>query len=274
MKKALLAGCLSATTLLAVACSAESDDGLTAEDILLKSEEAMEELSSYSMTMTTTQEMSAEGDTQELEVDSEVDMLMEPLTMFQSMSMQFFGMDVSYDSYFSEEHGFFMEDPMGGEWMKLSDGFTEELMSISDMQMSPEEQLKPFKDNLEEVSIETEEDHYVITLKGDGLDMDTMKEQVAGITGEGMDDMLGEAFDSMEVHDLEYELFIDRETFYNTEANIFMDTTVDDGINGFDMKQSVHLLMHSFNELDDLEIPADILENAEEVDENELFGEF
>ncbi|RNA70516.1 DUF6612 family protein [Alteribacter keqinensis] len=274
MKKVLLASCLSGVIILTAACSAESDDGLTAEEILLKSEEAMEELTSYSMSMKSTQEMSADGDTQEMDMESEIDVLMEPLTMFQTTTMDMMGISMNYDTYFSEEHGFFMEDPNAGGWFKLPDSFMEEMMALSDVQMSPEEQLQPFKDNIEELTVETEEDHYIVTLKGDGLDTDALKEQISSITGDGMSEMYGDALDSMDVHELEYELFIDRETFYNTEANIYMDTTVDDGMFELDLKQNIHILFTNFNGIDDLEVPGEVIENAEEVSEEDLFGGF
>ncbi|PYZ97046.1 hypothetical protein CR205_00090 [Alteribacter lacisalsi] len=274
MKKAVLASCVTGAVLFTAACGAESDDGLTVEEILTQSEEAMEELSSYSMDMEMLQEMSMDDDTMDINMTSEAQVLMDPLVLYQHASMDMMGMPFSYDSYFSEEHGFFMEDPMSGEWLKLPDEFTDEMMAMADIQTSPEDQFDIFRENLEEVDVETdeEEDRYIVTIKGDGVDNEAMKEQLMGFMDGDMGQLMGDALDSMEIHSYEYEIFIDRDTFYTTEANVFMDMTMDDGVNETAMKQTTHMLFGGFNEYDDLEVPANVIENAEEISESDMMG--
>ncbi|TMW71869.1 DUF6612 family protein [Alteribacter natronophilus] len=273
-KKAMLTGCVTGALLFTAACNAESDDGLTAEEILANSEEAMEELTSYAMDMETVQEMSFGEDSMELNMTAEAQVRMDPLVLYQNASMDMMGMPLSYDSYFSEEHGFLMEDPMSGGWIKLPESFTDEMLAMADVQTSPDEQLEIFRDNLEEVTVEDEEEFYIVTLKGDGVDNEAMKEQLLGLMDGDMGQMMGDAVDSMDIHEFEYEITIDRETFYTTEANIYTDMTVDDGVNNTNMKQTVHMILGEFNEHDDLEVPADVIENAEEIDESEFMGEF
>lgn len=268
---------------LMVACNDE-EVSQDVESVLNDSIDAMEELSSYSMKVDSTQSMVVEEESMDIESSIEMDLLLEPLTLFQKTSFDLgdmgMGMDMSleYDSYFSEEEGFFMQDPFANEWAKFSntvmDEMMEEALALSDAQLSPEEQLKPFKEYISDLSIIEEEDHYVISLKGEGADMSAFAEQISTMAGEGMDELFEDIWNDMEIHALEYEIFIDKETYYQTEANVYMEMTMNIEEESMTLEQTSHMVLSQFNELDDLQIPEEVLENAEEISDEGFLGEF
>ncbi len=256
-----------------------SEDGMSVEDILNQSISAMEDLDSYSITMDMAQVMNI-GEEEGVDLDSsgEISVTMDPMAMIQksTVNMGELGMgdeeELEYISYFTEEDGFYVEDPMMGNWLKLPDSLMEDMVAMSDAQMSPEKQLEPFKDYISDLSMETTDDTYVITLAGDGIDMNELMDQMGGMGLEGMDPMVSEMMGELDIESLNYEFVIDRETFYQLESTIDMKMSVDFMGESMTTEQTVHMVMTDFNSIEAIEIPQEVLENAEEMSEEDMMG--
>ncbi|MBU9721750.1 MULTISPECIES: DUF6612 family protein [Bacillaceae] len=270
-----------AFSLFLIACN-DSDvtsDGLTVEDILNESISAMEGLSSYSMNLNSEQSIGDGEEDVTISIASDMDLVLDPLTFFQTinMDMGMMGLDMTYESYFSEEHGFFMEEPFSGQWLKLPAEFSDEFMELSDMQISPQEQLEPFKDYISELTLTTEDDHYVIKLVGEGADFQSLLDQLDGLFGEGLDgidEMLQSSLPEMDIKNIEYEIIIDKETFYQKEASINLELSMEFMGETISVEQQSHILMSKYNELNDFTIPEEVLNNSIEMNDDALFGEF
>ncbi|SES33399.1 DUF6612 family protein [Salipaludibacillus aurantiacus] len=280
MKKVLFTAFSAAALLGLTACGeTTTEDGLNVEDILNKTMSAMEDLNSYSIEMDMNQLMKM-GDEGEMAFDSsgDVELTMEPMTLKQStrIDMGEFGMgeesEMTYLTYFTEDEGFFVEDPMSGTWLKLPEEVMNDMLAMSEAQLNPEDQLKPFKEHISEVSVETTDSSYVITLAGDGIDMEQLMEQMGGMGLEGMDPMLSEMMEDIDIEALAYEIFVDKETFYQTEANIDMTMTMTIMEETMTTQQKSNMIFSDFDKIDPIEIPQDVLDNAEEVSEEEMMG--
>ncbi|SDZ49292.1 hypothetical protein SAMN05421736_114110 [Evansella caseinilytica] len=275
MKKILLPFLAAASLLFMAACSSEnaSGDDLSVEEILNESIKAMENLTSYSTVIETKQNMSgADNENYAIDANIEMDLAIDPLAFSQKTTMDLgeLGDEMSYSAYFSEEQGYFMEDPMSGGWLKFPDELFGDLVNLSDAQLSPEEQLLPFKDYISELSVAAEGDYYIIKLKGDGADMEALADLVSGLAGEGMTESLA----GVTINELEYEIKIDSETYYQKEATIFMDMSMSVMGEEVNIKQDIHLVLSNFNDMDDITIPQDVIDNAVELDDADLFGDF
>ncbi|MCR6111935.1 hypothetical protein HXA35_16430 [Bacillus sp. A301a_S52] len=278
MKKSLLTS-LSAVTLLSLAACGDttSDDGLSVEEILSKSISTMEELDSYTLSMEMAQTLEGENEEGELESmsfdsTSEVSLTLEPMTMeiVTRMDMGDLGLgedtNMEFLSYFTEDDGFYIEDPTLGGWVKMGDDFSDDLMAISEMQTSPEDQLKSFEDNITNLSVETTDTSYIISLDGDDLDMNEFLDQIGDL---GFDDM-GLGMDEltemdMDIENISYKITVDKETFYQTEANIDMTYNMTIMEETISTNQQIHMLLSDFNNIDPIQIPEDVLEEAEEL---------
>ncbi|WP_078579322.1 DUF6612 family protein [Salipaludibacillus agaradhaerens] len=278
MKKSLLTS-LSAVTLLSLAACGDttSDDGLSVEEILSKSISTMEELDSYTLSMEMAQTLEGENEEGELEsmsfdTTSDVSLTLEPMTMeiVTRMDMGELGLgedtNMEFLSYFTEEDGFYIEDPTLGGWVKMGDDFSDDLMAISEMQTSPEDQLKSFEDNITNLSVETTDTSYIISLDGDDLDMNDFLDQIGDL---GFDDMglgmeeLNEM--DMDIENISYKITVDKETFYQTEANIDMTYNMTMMGETISTSQQIHMVLSDFNNIDPIQIPEDVLEEAEEL---------
>ncbi|RKL64990.1 hypothetical protein CR203_23230 [Salipaludibacillus neizhouensis] len=179
---------VSGVMLLALsACGEEttSEGGMSVEEVLNESIGAMESIENYSLEMDMNQMMDM-GEEGEVNIDSssEMSLSMEPMTFVQTTSMDMGdmgleeNMDMKYLSYFSEEEGFFVEDPMTESWTKLPEEFMEDMLAMSDLQMSPEEQLKPFEEYISHLSLEETDSTYIIDLKGEDVDLSKLIDQL------------------------------------------------------------------------------------------------
>ncbi|MDQ0253529.1 hypothetical protein J2S74_000901 [Evansella vedderi] len=271
MKKiiAFLTAC--STAFFLGACSDQVAGDKSLEDILNESITTMEELKSYTMDQEMEQQLGMTGEesvTMNMNMTSEIHQ--DPMLLFQTMSMDMFGETLSYESYFSEEHGFYIEDPMMGQWIKYPDSLVTELMDL-EAQMSPEDQLMTLQQYISDLSLTTDNDSYIINLTGEDVDMQAIFEQLSGLFGDGMGEM-DELLSEMIIDELEYEIVIDKDTMYQTEATVKMAFTMDLMGEAISTTQNMHIKFSNFNELDFIEIPEDVINNAVEMSEEDLFG--
>ena len=80
-----------------------------------------------------------------------------------------------------------------------------------------------------------------------------------------------EVMENMEVKSLEYEIFIDKKTFYTNAFNMKMDMTMEVEGEEMHIDQKVKADISKINEIDTIKIPQEILDNA--VDINESMGQ-
>lgn len=264
---------------LAVGCSdgdVTTEEGLTIEEIISKSIEAMESLSSYSVEMETEQTMGiTDEESFEMSTQLKMDILLDPITFYQqtTMDMGIMGGIITYDSYYSEEQGLFIEDPYVEGWAKFPDELFNDFLNLSNEQINPEDQLKLLLDYLSQLSVTSEEEQYIITLKGEGTDVSSLVDLIMGMSGENMNELM-DLMSDIEIQSLEYTIYIDKETFYQVETDIFVEMRMEIIGDKISSTQRSHLIMSRFNELDDLTIPEDIINNAVELTEEDIFGGF
>ncbi|MDQ0255834.1 hypothetical protein J2S74_003218 [Evansella vedderi] len=277
MKKYLFILLTIALFAVTVACNdTAQEEGMSIEDILNNSVDAMENLTSYSIEMDTQQSMGiTEEESFDISSQLRMDLLLEPITFYQltTMDMGIMGGLLSYDSYYSEEHGFFMEDPFTEKWGKFPDTLLDNFINLTDEQINPEEQLKTFLEYIDELTLTSDDNHYIISLKGEGMAMEALVDQIMGMSGETMNEVM-DLMSDVEIHALDYEIFIDKETFYQVEAFVHLEMSMEIIGDHVTTTQSSHIIMSRFNELNDLTIPEDILENAVELTEEDIFGGF
>ncbi|WP_317987042.1 DUF6612 family protein [Sutcliffiella rhizosphaerae] len=253
----------------------ESDvtDSLSAEEVLEKSTEAMTGLSSYSMEMTTEQEISMAGE-DSINMSSTVksDISQNPLAMYQVTSVQDAdGMMGSMDTetYFTSD-GFFVFEPLEQKWVKLPQEFADEMNALSDMQSNPAVQLEMLKAYSDNMTLSEEGNSYVLTFEGSGEQFNEMIGMVSGMMGEDMSGMMEEMLSMMTVNELNYVIHVDKETFFQTKMTVYMDMEMDMEGDTIASIQEVDATLYNFDEVGEITIPQEVLDNAEELSLEDL----
>jgi hypothetical protein len=252
------------TAFLLSACGAE-EESLSAEQVLAESAEVMGNVESYTVITNMDQSMEMAGEeSMDYQTISRLELTNNPLAYTEKteMTMADGAEELAFTSYFHEEQGFFLEDPLLGGWIKLPEETHEEMLALAGLQMSPEEQLLQFQEFVEETKMEETNSEYILSLSGENFDVKQLMEEVSGIGD--MEQML-EVMEDVEIQRFDYTVHIEKESFLQTEAAINMGMLMDIMGQMSAMEQSITMEMENFNSIEPISIPAEVIEEAEEM---------
>ncbi|WP_328587723.1 DUF6612 family protein [Alteribacter lacisalsi] len=263
MKKTAVAA-LSCTVLFAGSAMTASADEISAEDVLNHANEAMAGLDSYSSLMEAHQVISDEmmGDF-ESHTTAEQDIIMNPFKLREVMNISVDGEEFTITTYWTEE-GIYIGDEEG--WIKMEDEGLHEIM------FDPESQLGDLYGHHEELSLTEEDGYYVLTYDGDGEELMHLFEMGGngnGYNGEDemLDDMMGDFMEDVEISHFWYELHVDAETHYVTGIEMEMDMEFHFEGETQTIEQWIDISYHNFNSVEDFDVPAEVKEQAQHIDE-------
>ncbi|MBU0904417.1 MAG: hypothetical protein KKF57_04450 [Firmicutes bacterium] len=253
----------------------EQTSNLTLQDVFKKSMEQSESIKSLSANIDMTQLIEVPSQEISMETTSkmDMDMVIEPLSLYQkgTTSMTMPGMpsseqadDMKMESYMTEQ-GFYMFDSMSNQWTKLPSDMYEQIMSMSQKQADPAKQLKDLEAFKDDFTFEQTDSSYVLKLAASG---DKFNELIQKQLADTMPDMMveeQELLKEMNIEKVNYEIFIDKETFNTTALNMIMDMTM--VVEGEEMKlaQDLKSTYSKYNEVEKIEIPQEIIDNAQEM---------
>ena len=250
---------------------------LTLEELFAKTTAASEEANSFHMDMVTNQTMvMGPGMDMDMKMDISMDMTLEPLAFYQKGESSFVSEDMEgmedmpameTEMYFTAE-GIYSYDPMMDTWFKMP---AEEMAELEALMMMEQqsgdlagqlEQLEAFQDDF---TFEQTEDEFILTLDAAG-------EEYEKLISEEMGQMLGELeADAQEiiagltVNKVYYEIFIDKETHQPNAMNMTMDFDMEMEGESVNIQSDMQAVYSKFNEIDAITVPADVIENAEEI---------
>lgn len=247
---------------------------LTLEELFAKTTATSEEAESFHMDMVTNQTMvmGPEMD-MDIKMDISMDMTVEPLAFYQKAQSSFVseGMEdmppMVTEMYYTAD-GLYSYDPMMDMWVKLPADEVEDLEALMMMEQQSGdlagqfEQLEAFQDDF---TFEQTGDEFVLTLDAAG-------EEYGKLISEEMGQMLGELdveaqeiMDGMTINKIYYEIFIDKETFQPNTINMTMDFDMEMEGESVNIQSDMQAEYSNFNGIDTITVPAEVIENAEEM---------
>jgi len=253
----------------------ENASELTLKQVYEKSLSQSESIKSLSASIDMSQliEVPAQGISMNTTSDMTMDMVIEPLSVYQNgtTTMTVPGeesssqpQEIEIESYMTED-GFFMHDTMSEQWVKMPTDMYDQMMSMSENQADPAQQLKDLKPFMEDFVFEQTDSEYVLKLEASG---EQFNELIQKQLAETMPEMMveeEELLQDIKIENVNYEIFIDKETFNTTALNMVMDMTMP--VEGEEMKLSQNLksTFIKYNEVEAIQVPQEILDSAEEM---------
>lgn len=247
---------------------------LTAQDVYDETMAASKDIKSFSVKMDMEQELSFEGDTVKLNNAIDTDMTIDPMTMYQKMTMTAEGDEIVSETYFTDE-GMYILDPYTGWWIKYPDEEIQPILEQAGEGNAPISELQQLEDFAEDITLKEEDKYFVLTLKADSGEkftefiQQTLEETMPEALLE-MPDVYDAFMNNFKINNMEYEIVIDKETYYPVEVNMEMDMEVTAEGETFKMVQLVKALYTDYNNVDEIAIPQEALDNY--VDFAELEG--
>lgn len=255
--------------------SEENTSELTLEQVFKKSLAQSETVKSLSASLDMSQliEMPSQAVSMNSTSNMTMDMMVEPLSVYQkgTTTMTVPGEDsstepqeVEMESYMTED-GFFMHDNMSQQWMKLPSDMYDQMMAMSDKQADPAQQLKDLEPFIKDFIFEQTDTEYVLKLAASG---DQFNELIQKQLTEMMPEALVEGEEllkGLNIEKVNYEIFIDKETFNTTALNMVMDMTI--AVEGEEMKLSQDLksIFSNYNKVEPIKVPQEVLDSAQEM---------
>ena len=255
--------------------SKESTSDLTLQNVFTQSLAQSEKLDSLSASIDMTQvvEIPAQKISMETSSKMDMDMIVEPLSLHQegTTSMNMLGeetlgapAEMKIESYLSDQ-GFFMFDSMSSQWLKLPKDMYEQIMSMSKNQADPSQQLKDLESFMDDFTFEQDEHSYILKLAASGDEFNTLMQKQLADTMPDMVVKEQELLENMNVEKVNFEIFIDKQTFNILTLNMVIDMTM--AVEGENMRitQDIKSSYSKFNEVKSIEIPQDVINQAQEM---------
>lgn len=244
--------------------STEAD--LDAEEILLQSTEAMNQLKSYSAEIEMRMTIGENGQENTMESFAKSDVLLDPLSISQTMT-DASGNEQS-QQYMDENGTTYIFEPLEGKWFKIENSD----MDIA-MEVSPQEQLEMILEISDEITVEEEDNHYVLTVVGSGDELLDITKKLTQMDEE----IPYEFLEEMNVNIFNYVTYINKDTFLQDRMSVKIEMELTIKI-GEETQTSVHLqetntTYTSFDEIDKITIPQEALDYAEEINLDNVFQE-
>lgn len=273
MKKWFMAAAGTVLLLALAACGQtaevdEPDDSevvvksdLSAKDVLEKTSAASEAQQSMHADMEIVQTLQMGEETQDIHSKIDMDLIMEPLTVRQTMAMEVEGEETALDLFITKE-GFFMKDPASGQWMKFPGDMYEEMVGAVNQPVD----FTMYEQFAEEFTVEETADAYVLSMKGSGekfsaLMQDIMEQNMPA----AMDEEQLEVLSNMNVEQIDMKFTVDKKTFYTKDFDIDMVMTVEEQGEQVRMTQNMKGVVSKINEIDEIVVPKEVIENAADM---------
>ena len=245
----------------------EKPSELTLEEVMNKSTEASESLKSFSVKMDMVQDMSSDQEEMNIKTASVIDMniVTEPMAFYHKMKMSMGEESESFEteSYFSKD-GMFFYEPSANQWMKFPQEMTDTFLQMSGNQSNPSEELKKLQKFVDDFTFEQDSNHYILKLKASGDKFnDFIKETAAEQLPPEMaqEDILG----NMKIHAVDYEILIDKKTFYPVALNMNMDMEMTIEGQTIAMKQQMKGQYSNHNKIETVTVPQEVIDSAVEM---------
>lgn len=244
---------------------------MTAQEVFDKATVASGEQTSMSADMNIAQLIEVPGQdlTMNSKIKMDMDMIIDPLSMYQKMDVDMGEQGAMAMEIYMTEEGFFMNDPESDQWMKLPGEMYEDMLGEVGS-ADPTLDMTMFQEFVEDFKFEQTDDEYILKLSASGDKFSKLFKEIAmDNLPSGVDANVeaAELMENINVTSLEYEIFIDKKTFYTNAFNMKMDMTM--LVEGEEMRidQKVNAKLSKINEIDKIEIPQEVLDNADDITE-------
>lgn len=245
----------------------EGTESLTTEEVFTQVTEAYSEIESVKTISKVEQDMDINGEQMSMVNHTDMEYILDPITVKQDMTVELPGEGTQNVQVYITEDGYYTYEESQDMWMKFPDSFVEPLLEQVKMGNDIEIQMNQFESMKDDFELEETDEHYILTFKLS--DEDAFNQEVEKVLESTLPDdfnALGEdIFESISYEQLEYEMTIDKDTFYVQELNMIMDMTMDLEGETMKIKQNMETTYTDYNEVEAIEIPEEAIENAQEL---------
>ncbi|UQZ34959.1 hypothetical protein C2I18_16390 [Paenibacillus sp. PK3_47] len=262
---------VTATASPAAEASAAPDAGqaaqsgpITVEELIQKSTEASDQLTSFAMDSNIVQNITIkqgeESQNQDVEMKMKSEFIKEPLQMHQTVQTNMAGQQQDVEQYITADG---IYSYTNGRWVKLPAEMTEQITASIQQQADPEKQLEQFNTLTEYTKVTEEGDDYLLTAEVSG---DSVKELAQTYMNQaaGGDNQMGALMEQMNIQSMTIMSAVNKETFLPTQTKVSMAMDMTAEGQSVEMQMNMDAAISRHNEITEIKVPEEAL-SAEEV---------
>lgn len=224
-------------------------------------------MNSYSTKMKLKQSMDFMGEKMNSNMVMDMDFVLNPLGMYQSMIMTLdeLGETMTTKTYMTKD-GYYMYDSLTAQWMKFDDEMASELEELSNVQVDPNEQVELMARYYENVKVIDKGSTYEIHMSISGKGYQEMLKEILNLADLGLEE---DILSDMSINKMNMVTVYDKQTLYPLSG--FMDTDITMVMEGekINMKQQAEYTYSNINKLDKITIPKEVIDSAIPFEEAE-----
>ncbi|MEF2244711.1 MULTISPECIES: DUF6612 family protein [unclassified Paenibacillus] len=231
----------------------------TVEELIEKSTAASADLKSFSMTLDMKQNINItageQKQEQKVEMKSTSDFVKEPLTMFQDLDMNMGELGSQKMVQYITKDGMFAQ--IEGNWVKMPEETTKELMATLEESSKPEKQLENFKAIAKDTVVTEEGNDYVLTASLSG---DNVKELAKSFMNQGgQNEEMAAMLDAMNITSIKVVTAMNKETYYPTRSDVVMSAEMEQEGQKITIDMDMKSVISKYNEIEEIVVPEEAL---------------
>lgn len=226
--------------------------------------EANQDLTSYSGDFFIEQSMNMMGEEMEMDMNMQMDVVMDPLGLYQYMTMTMAEIDEEFisESYVTED-GFFVYDSAFDQWIQYDDSMYTDLLGMSETQMDPTAQFELMQSYMEDLKVYEQEDTYELHFELSGEGFQDLLDFILNAPDLGLEEEALEDFNvDFDINSMSIVTVLDKETLFPLSEKMDSDMTISVDGEEMNLVQHVQSSYSNHNEVEDIVIPQEVIDSA------------
>ncbi|MFJ5623510.1 DUF6612 family protein [Peribacillus loiseleuriae] len=224
---------------------------------------AQTKINSLSTNMKIKQSMNFSGEKINADMNLDMDMVLDPLGIYQVMSMAIDELGdekITTKSYLTKD-GFYVHDSANDQWVKYDDQMVNELLKLSDYQMNPNAQFEIMQRYYKDVKVIEKNNTYELhtSLSGDGFQ--ELLAEILNLSGLGIGEDLFAGIE-MSIKKMEMVTILDKKNLYPLSGSMESDMTMTVDGEKMNIVQEVEYSYSNINKLKAITIPQEVIDKA------------
>lgn len=233
----------------------------TVDEIFQRASEAAGALSSYSSTsilrMNMTGTFDGQSEEQAYEVRTAMDLIREPLQLFQSMRISMDGGTQDLKQYVTEEGVYSHVD---GMWIKHSEDTSSELISAMKEALI-DKQLEQYRLFAKDMKVSVQDKAYELHADFSGEILDNFRSALIQQMANGNRD-ISDMLNKMEIQNVKLSYVVDKNTYLPTKLSMVLSVGMDVDGQGFSMGLMLDSTFSKFGEIKPIHLPQEAIDTA------------
>jgi len=237
------------------------NDTPTADEIFQRTSEEMMGLPSYASTAILRMKMTGtyDGQSQEqgYELRTTMDVIREPLQLFQSMRMSADGVVQDLKCYVTEEGVYSYTD---GLWTKHSEDTSAELIAALEETM-PDNQLGQYSLFTKDMKVSVQDDAYELHAEYSGEVLNNLRSALINQMANGNREVSA-LLNEMEIQNVKMSYIVDKNTYMLTKLSTVLSLGMESDGQEFSMRMTMDSTFSQFGEIKPIHIPQEAIDTA------------